>query len=426
MDETAVIELHDVALRCRVGSHFVEAPGHALITPRGIVTGAEAQARAWLEPQHSFDQYWQQLGVTPLPTGGRHARHFADLAHAQLLDLHCAAGRPAQVIFAVPGYLTRDQLAVLLGIAHAAPFRIAGLIDAALAATAYSTLSGDILHLDLLRHCTLLTSLHAGAEIERREVRVLPEIGLNLLHERWARHIAERFIASHRYDPLHTGAGEQALRNALPGWLTALGTRPEIHARLQGPRGPLQIALTAAELTERAAPLYAALDSALANFDNATRLLTPSLALLPDMVHRIPGRTLAPEAVGAGCLTYLPHIAARPTNVLITRLPAPEVAQRTVTAPTQPTHVLWRHRAHALGTGLVIRRHQDALFLHPPASEPSPDAATEVRLTRVAGKLVLTGKATGLEVEVDGDATDLRVGDRLRIGEEVLELIEVL
>jgi len=236
---TAVIELHDVALRCGTGSQLIEVPGHALVTPQGIVTGAAARARAWREPQHSFDQYWHQLGTAALPVVSRHARHFADLAHAQLLALHQAAGAPPRVIFAVPGSFGRDQLAVLLGIAQAAPFGVAGLIDAALAA-AHTEVADAALHLDLLRHCAVLTRLRrSGAEVLRERVAVLPELGLNRLHELWARHLAERFIAAHRYDPLHTGSGEQALREALPGWLATLARQRELNAVLPGPRGPL-------------------------------------------------------------------------------------------------------------------------------------------------------------------------------------------
>ncbi len=424
MANPAIIELHDVALRCAAaGGALIESPGHALITPRGIITGTEARARAWLEPQHSFDQHWQQLGLGALPANNKHARHFADLAHAQLLHLHGAAGQPERVIFAVPGNLDRDRLAVLLGIANASPFTVAGLIDAALAATAHSAARGEILHVDLLRHCAVLTRLRAGTEVERTEVQVLPEFGLNQLHELWARYIAERFIARHRYDPLDTGAGEQALRDALPGWLAELSARPEIGVQLPGPRGPLSLALSAAELAEPAAARYAQLARATAAAGGDTLLLAAALDQLPGIEAQIPGRRLGPEATVAGCLAHLEYIAARPANVLITRLPAAATGRPPARPRAQPTHVLWRHRAHALGTGLIIDWRQGALTLRPPEREPGADTAAP-HLAFTAGRLVLGGECG--ELEVEGDAADLRIGARLRIGDEVLELIEVL
>lgn len=415
---TAVIELHDVALRCGTDSQLIEVPGHALVTPQGIVTGAAARARAWREPQHSFDQYWHQLGTAALPVVSRHARHFADLAHAQLLALHQAAGSPPRVIFAVPGSFGRDQLAVLLGIAQAAPFGVAGLIDAALAA-AHTEVADAALYLDLLRHCAVLTRLRrSGAEVLRERVAVLPELGLNRLHELWARHLAERFIAAHRYDPLHTGSGEQALREALPGWLATLARQRELNAVLPGPRGPLPLLLGAAELIAAAAPVYDRLAQAAAEAGDGDRLLAPGAVELPGLRDRLQGRALPAAASIAGALAQREIIAARPANVLITRLPA---AAAPAAAPARPpaTHLLWRHRAHPIGAGLALRRAAGTVQLDALASA----SAADPQLTFAGDRLMLRG-ATGI-IQVEGDAADLRAGDRLYLGGEVLELIEV-
>lgn len=420
---TAVIELHDFALRCGAGSQLIEVPGHALLTPRGIVTGAEARARAWLEPQLSFDQHWQQLGLAALPVASRHARHFADLAHAQLLALHQAAGTPQRVVFAVPGSFGREQLAVLLGIANAAPFTVAGLVDAALAAAVHGDLAGSALHIDLLRHCAVFTALHADLQVERRGVTVLPELGLNRLHELWARHIAERFIASHRYDPLHTGAGEQALREALPVWLAALAAQPETPAVLHGPRGPLAVTLTAAELATAADAVYARLVTAARATAPGDRLLASGVAALPGIGDRLQGRALPAAASIAGCLERFDAIAAHPANVLITRLPAGGAEQpRAMPGRPLPSHLLWRHRAQAIGAGLALDLGGDPPRLRTlsPAAEHGASGAV---LTFEAGRLTLRGELA--EIGVEGDPQDLRAGDRLRIGGESLELIEV-
>lgn len=414
---TAVIELHDVALRCGTGNQFVEEPGHALVTPQGIVTGAAARARAWREPQHSFDQYWQQLGTAALPVASRHARHFADLAHAQLLALHQAAGAPARVVLAVPGSFGRDQLALLLGIAQAAPFSVVGLIDAALAA-AHTEVADTALHIDLLRHCAVLTSLRrSAAEVVRDQVVVLPELGINRLHELWARHLAERFIAAHRYDPLHTGSGEQALRDALPGWLATLARQPELNVTLAGPRGPLQLALTTAELVAVAEPVYSRLEQAGAAAGTGPRLL--AAGGLPGLRARLSARPVLATASIAGSLAQLDVIAARPANVLITRLPAATTTPAPVLGRPPATHLLWRHRAHDIGTGLALHQITGALAAGAPAG-----ADTDARLERDGTRLQLRGTTAGVAIE--GDAADLRAGDRLRIGGEVLELIQVL
>jgi hypothetical protein len=418
----AVIELHDFALRCGTGTQLIEVPGHALVTPRGILTGAEARARAWLEPRHSFDQHWQQLGMAALPVASRHARHFADLAHAQLLALHQAAGAPERVVFAVPGSMGREQLAVLLGIANAAPFAVAGLVDAALAAAVHGGVSGSAVHLELLRHCAVLTALHAGARVERRGVTVLPELGLNRLHELWARHIAERFIASHRYDPLHTGAGEQALREALPGWLATLAVQPDAAAVLRGPRGPLAVTLTAAELAAAADAVYARLAAAVREAAPGERLLAAQVAALPGIGERLRGRALPAAASIAGCLARIDAITARPANVLITQLPAGVEQPRAPDRPL-PSHLLWGHRAHAIGSGLALALDGDPPHLRG-LSPAAAGTGSGPLLAPADGRLTLRGAPAGLRIE--GDPEDLRAGDRLRIGGESLELIEVL
>lgn len=416
---TAVIELHDVTLRCGTGTQLIEVPGQALVTPQGIVTGAAARARAWLEPQYSFDQYWQQLGTAALPVASRQARHFADLAHAQLLALHQAAGAPPRVIFAVPGSFGRDQLAVLLGIAKATPFSVVGLVDAALASS-HREVADVALHIDLLRHCAVLTALRRnGAEVVRERITVLPELGLNRLHDLWARFIAERFIATHRYDPLHSGRGEQALRDALPGWLATAAQSSELSVVLTGPRGPLPLLLGTAELIAAAEPFYGRLAAAVADANGIARLLAQGPAGLPGLRDRLQGLVLPATATIAGGLAQREVIAAHPANVLITRLPVTSAPG--VETPTRPhaTHLLWRHRAHAIGTGLALLPGGDPVALGTPGST---DAAIRLELDGTRLRL----RSANVEVEVEGDGADLRAGDRLCIGGEVLELIEVL
>ena len=131
---TTVFELNDTGIYCngQQGSALI-SPGYALLTNTGVATGTEAQQRFWLEPQHSYNQFWRQLSLSPLPTVSRYARHHADLAYAQLLQLHRDCGEPEDVIFAVPGSFSNEQLGILLGLAKASPFNVVGLVDAAIA-----------------------------------------------------------------------------------------------------------------------------------------------------------------------------------------------------------------------------------------------------------------------------------------------------
>ena len=61
---TTVFELNDTGIYCngQQGSALI-SPGYALLTNTGVATGTEAQQRFWLEPQHSYNQFWRQLSI---------------------------------------------------------------------------------------------------------------------------------------------------------------------------------------------------------------------------------------------------------------------------------------------------------------------------------------------------------------------------
>ena len=63
------------------------------------------------------------------------------------------------VIFAVPGNFSRQQLAILLGLAHQSPFTTVVVVDSALAATATAAQSEHIVFADIQLHQVLLTKL---------------------------------------------------------------------------------------------------------------------------------------------------------------------------------------------------------------------------------------------------------------------------
>src|SRR5690606_12083320 len=141
------------------------------------------------------------------------------------------------------------------------------------------------------------------------------------------------------------------------------------------------------------------------------RLLAQGPAELPGLRERLLGLVLPAAATITGGLAQSEVIAAHPDNVLITRLPTAAVAA----SPTRPhaTHLLWRHRAHAIGTGLAL----------PPGGTPvglstTGNADAAIRLERDGTRLRL--KTAAADVEIEGDGADLRAGDRLRIGGEVL------
>ena len=108
-----VIELNDNALR--VGDEsgiLVESPGFALAGNKQLQLGEIAKQQARLQPTNSYNKYLHELSLDPIS----HAvgiRHAADIAYAHLLHLAEEGGVDADMIFAVPGNFTHQQLALI-------------------------------------------------------------------------------------------------------------------------------------------------------------------------------------------------------------------------------------------------------------------------------------------------------------------------
>ena len=60
--------------------------------------------------------------------------------------------------------------------------------------------------------------------LRRLQVEVSTRVSRRALDAVWAHTIAETFVRRTRFDPLHDGASEQRMFDALPGWLARLAT----------------------------------------------------------------------------------------------------------------------------------------------------------------------------------------------------------
>jgi hypothetical protein len=115
----AVLELNDAALVLGdAGGVLARSPGFALLAADAPVMGEAARACARIEPRRTMSQFWQRLGTEPLHHAPAHTRHHADLGYRHLLHVHELGGKPAELLLAVPGSFSREQLALLLGIAE--------------------------------------------------------------------------------------------------------------------------------------------------------------------------------------------------------------------------------------------------------------------------------------------------------------------
>lgn len=425
----AVFDLND----CAIGhgsntENWQESPGFALLESDAIVTGHKARERAWLEPQRSFQHYWHQLNLSPLSSHNRFARHHADLAYAQLQQLHQDSQQPEEVILAVPGNFTREQLALLLGLIKASRFQAVGLVDSAIAAVSNAPVQQNGLHLDIQLHQCVITRISVDGEIHRASVEPLNDLGLKGMMDSWAHHIAEQFIRQYRYDPLHTAQGEQQLYDQLPKWLSDLQSSQQATASLDTAKGNFNLNLLRDDLMVSSQSRLQRLLQGVEKFlqPGDCIYLSHRLAQLPGVVDALNTRchVLTEHAVLEGCLQHQQAIRSDSEALkFITRLPAdnpvskPQSTAATTTAADRasPTHALIGHRALAIQSQLGLSLNENGQLT------ASPESDADLVLAINGSGLKLHSRP-GVQVEAP---SELYAGSVIKLAGKPIVLIQV-
>lgn len=452
---TLAIHLNDaglLALREGAPRPEPESPGLALFDEGALIVGAPAAAQARLKPRLVHDSFWDRLGTEPVGPPFREGVSRADLAHAHLQAIVEAAGEPVtEAYLAVPGFWSSEALGLLLGVARAAGLPVVGLVDAAVAAASVGHAGEALLHLDLTRHRSVVTAMVQGDEVVRTRVAAAEGRGGKAFEEQWAAAVASQFVREARFDPLHAGATEQALYDALPGWLGELGLRQSVPASLAAGGREYAIELRRASLLAAAADLYRGLAEQVGLWKRAgeatTILLSARAARVPGLAERlgeIRGVRIVELPLGAAVAGALGHRdrlrGGGDALPFVTRLPSGLTERERRAAPPvlvphapvagarRPTHLLHEGTAHAIdaralfvgtappsgGRGLVLHGDTTGISRHHCTLQAADGEAvvedhsswgTFVNGERVAGRCVL------------------HVGDRLRLGSPGVELL---
>ena len=442
---TLALEINDAGLvLARDGELLVEEPGCAMLDGGTAETGAAAMRRARLKPLYAETRYWQDLGTAPLARPMPAATTHAEVAYAQLATLASALpSADRQLLMAVPAWYTRDQLAVLLGVAREAGFETVGLVDAGLAAAALEPAPEAVLQLELTLHRAVLTVLDHGGELRRTRYELLPQHGWLALQQAWLDLVAAAFVRKTRFDPLHEAANEQRLWDSLPGWLATLGSAPTVTIEIQAGGVTHSVELAREEFIAAASRIYDGLAHALQRARPAGGplhlRLSHRLVGLPGFGERLAELrdcevTRLPRGAAAlGALAYERTLRRDPgAVVLVQRLPVPlragpSPAATAAAVPVQdrPTHVVlqgraWTIRREPLTIGSAVPDGRRALVV---AAGPgisrqhctlaSDDGGVWLEDLSTYGTLVNGERVRG--------RVPLRVGDRLRIGSPGIE-----
>lgn len=422
-----VLEINDTGLLLSDGARVIaESPGFAALDGKTLHVGAAARARSRLDPRRAFSRFWYQLEAT-LPAPAAAARSHADLAFAHLQSLHQIAG-DEPLILAAPGTLTREQLAILLGLVDASGLKAEGLVDTAVAsATQVETLE-TTLHLDVELHRFVLTVMHGGGEVSRVRIEEVSKPGVTVVWDALARVAAQAFVQQTRFDPLHNASTEQTMFDALPGWLALLAGSPNAVLELSAGSRTHRASVSRDDLVKR---LIEPFEDLVGGVDQhgrprpATLLLSARAAAIPGLAEHVEHATgIAPVRLDAlaparGALAQSARIAVPGAGLAyVTRLTG--IARR-IDPGAQvagPTHVLVGDRALP-----VPRRDGDAML---PLSHLRSGLPGALRL--LDARLWLDGADTETVLHNGKPARlplRLGLGDRIEVGGTLLRMIEV-
>jgi len=366
-----IIELNDGAIK--VGDHsgiVASSPGFALVVGNELVLGERAEQQARLQPTKSYNKYWHDLSMEPL-NHGNHLRHTADIAFAHLLHLAEIGEIESDVVLAVPGSFSSQQLAILLGLAKHSPVNPIGVIDSGLAAGVAASANVPSLIIDFQLHQIVVTKLTSSNGLLTSESVVqIPGVGSQNFISLMMQQATDSFIQQCRFNPQHNAEYEQLLYNQMPLWLSQyddsqtnlvleLKTRDALHVAKM-PKEGLIASLQGhyKKINQELEPLLAGGYSSL--------ILNKDLASLPGYMASLPHfksvKVLQDDAIIEACLGHAEKIVTHSDEIHLVRSLAaaggPKVASaadKTELGTSEvPTHFVFQNRAVALN-GIQIR-----------------------------------------------------------------------
>lgn len=425
-----VLEINDCGLRVFCGGNEVlESPGVALVDNREILLGLAALLRARSHPTRINSQFWRRLSLESLKSDNTRCRHHADLAFCHLQEIADNCDLPDEVVLAVPGNFTREQLALLLGIVRESPVNAVGLVDAATACIAGCAPRGVHLHVELHRHQSLVSRVEVHEQAVLDIAETVNEAGIQNFQDAWARVFTDAFIMQCRFDPLHSAEAEQQLYDMMPQWVNRAMRQGEVMAEL----GDRTAKVNLRQLQDASTPILSRVRALIENLaePNSVSFVShrwaeiPGGAGLSGRIHLLPHNSLALAAEKRWQEIHGDSESLRLVTAL-SAAPARDVAvQVSDRKQAAATHLLFQHRALAAQQPLFVSWRSGKLNLSP--TPPRHPAAT---ITNHAGQLALRVDA-GAQLMLNGEQiaapVSLSAGDRIGAAdtEEVITAISV-
>jgi hypothetical protein len=356
-----------------IDGNSVESPGFALPEKNRLIVGKAAERKAHLYPRQILNQFWNQLNIEPLEQPSRYAQNHAEIAFAHFAHIwQTVKQHGKEMAIAVPSFYTREHLGLILGITQELGIPVKGFIPQAVAAVPERLPEGLLLHLDLHLYRFEVTHLERAEQLTQKDSIWAEGNGLSKLYRSWVDAIAEEFVRSTRFDPLHQAATEQELYDRLPGILEQLCRNSDVYFEMTGGSKLYHVTLTRDLFYKKGAPVFEELRRFVSRFHERygkagvgpVLMLSDRIARLPgvkDMMGEIKNCIIIELEPGAGALGLVrltsplfdqqtgnssPFLTSRP-------LPARghishDESSQDHEGQTSPTHILYRNLAYPI------------------------------------------------------------------------------
>ena len=278
-----ILELDDTEIRLSKDGEIVYSqPGIAWAEVKELQFGEAALSVAKLYPARVHTQYWNLLDQSAVEPKGFAVETQADLVYQQLLHIkeRGKLGDKDEVLIVIPSDRTEQQLRLLYGIALKAGYNVVDFVDLGVAGALACDGSGDISYISVGLQRTVITHLKVSDRAVREKVFVTPQLGLLPLSNTWIRMVAEKFLASSRFDPRKFAETEQQIFDQILAFVPSSKNNTAIETEYRGITR--QVEISKAEVIEIAQDRYASVVS---------QLNAEEDVVLSNTTHTLPGLT---------------------------------------------------------------------------------------------------------------------------------------
>ena len=425
-----------------------ESPGFALPEKDRLLVGRAAESKARLQPRRFNNFFWDRLTQEPLKQPSPYARNHTEMAFAHLAKIwDQIKGHGNELVVAVPGYWERDQLGLFLGIAEALSIPLKGIVAQPVAASSAPSHKRLLFHLDIHLHRVEIAFIEQGDRLNLKDSVTIEGRGLHELYRTWVETIADEFVHTTRYDPLHEALSEQELYNRLPEVLVVLRHNPFVMFEMTAGHESYRVSLSRDLFSKKSEELFGEIDRQIASIRKrygradqpVTLQLTHRIARLPGCRELMDSMTdalaieMEPGSGAIGALNLrdeisaqkarrgVPFLTSRPWQGTLEAVVIPSPWPPVPDDMEPPTHILYRNKAYPVSDRpLIIGRggFQDGVNMTV-VGAPAGVSRRHCSIQRRGKEVELTDHSThGTfvdEIRVSGTVV-LKLGQIIRVG----------